>query len=243
MIGFLTRADVRVGFATNERKRLLTNPVDYRQDDYEAISFLNLVSEITGETHKFFKNKPFLDIERESECREFLQYRIKNKTVIGIFSGATVNERRWGAENYSMVADKLLDKNIGVVFLGGMSDLRDADYFNRLLGKGDYLNLIGKTAIEETMKIISNLDLLVSADSGLMHIAYGVGTKTVSLFGAGIENKWAPTGSHNHVINKKLSCSPCTRYGYTPRCPYGVKCLKDIGADEVFNKVIDVLPG
>ena len=59
VIGFLARADIRVGFATNERKKLLTNPVDYSQDDYEAISFLNLISEITGENHKFFKNKPF----------------------------------------------------------------------------------------------------------------------------------------------------------------------------------------
>ena len=243
VVGFLTRADVRVGFATNERKGLYTNPVEYKQDDYEAVSFLNLVSEITGKKHKFIKDKPFLDIESSSDYKDFRLYRNNHKAVVGIFSGATVTERRWGASNYSLLANKLLDSKIGVVILGGSNDLKDSEYFTRLLHDRDYLDLIGKTAMEETINIISSLDLLVSADSGLMHIAYGVGTKTVSLFGAGIQNKWAPQGTDNHIINKNLSCSPCTSFGYTPKCPIGVKCLAEIDADEVFKTVVDVLPG
>ena len=242
VIGFLTRSKVRVGFATNERQRLFTKPVYYRQDDYEAISFMNLISELTGEKHKFNKNEAFLDCETESEFPDFLQYRKKYKTTIGIFSGATVKERRWGAKNYSLITGRLLYNDIGVVLLGGKNDLKDSLYFERALINHDYLNLIGKTTLNETKNIISNLDLLISADSGLMHIAYGVGTKTVSLFGAGIQKKWAPPGTKNCVINKNLSCSPCTRFGYTPHCPYNVKCLRDIDVEEVFNLVVDSLP-
>ena len=241
VVGFLTRAPVRIGFGTNEREKLFTKSVNYSQDDYEAISFINLISEITGKNHKFNKNEAFLDFESVSEKLDYFQYRKRKKTVIGIFSGATVKERKWSAEKYSLVADRLLNNNIGVVLLGGKSDLRDSQYFERVLGNRGYLNLIGKTSLEETKNIISDLDLLLSADSGLMHIAYGVGTKTVSLFGAGIQKKWAPPGINNRVINKEPSCSPCTKFGYTPSCPYNVRCLNDINVEEVYKKVTESL--
>ncbi|MGI9534809.1 MAG: glycosyltransferase family 9 protein, partial [Thermodesulfobacteriota bacterium] len=74
VVCFLTRAKVRVGFATNERELLFTNPVDYNQDDYEAVSFLNLVSELTEKKHKFNKNEAFLDSEKTLNNDEFLQF-------------------------------------------------------------------------------------------------------------------------------------------------------------------------
>ncbi len=240
VVCFLTGAKVRVGFATNERRRLLTDPVLYRQDDYEVISFMNLISEVTGKRYEFDKDEAFLDFEAP-RCIEFLRYRDKYKTMAGIFSGATVKERRWGTENYSLVAGRLLDNQVGVVLLGGKGEKTDSVHFRKFLGGRDYLDLIGKTGLDETKNIISDLDVLVSADSGLMHIAYGVGTKTVSLFGAGIEKKWAPPGAENHVINKELFCSPCTRFGYTPSCSYNVKCLKDINPEEVLTTVTGML--
>ncbi|MGI9534057.1 MAG: glycosyltransferase family 9 protein [Thermodesulfobacteriota bacterium] len=242
VVGYLTRARVRVGFAANERECLFTNPVEYNQEEYEAISFLNLITEITGKKHKFNINEAFLDFDKVIEINDYLKFRNKYTTVIGMFCGATVNERKWGTKNYSLVASKLLDNNVGLVLMGGKNDLKDSIYFERLLGNRDYLNLIGKTTLDETKNIISDLDLFISADSGLMHIAYGVGTKTLSLFGAGIQNKWAPQGTKNIIINRNLSCSPCTKFGYTPKCPYNVKCLSDITAEEVIDKVMDMLP-
>lgn len=240
VICFLTGAKVRVGFATNERRRLLTKLVFYRQDDHEMISFMNLLSEITGQRHEFDQNESFLDFE-VSKNVDFLRYKDKYAAVAGIFSGATVKERRWGVQNYSSVASRLLDKDIGVVLLGGKADIQDSAYFKKFLDGRDCLNLIGKTELDETRNIISGLDVLISADSGLMHVAYGVDTKTVSLFGAGIVKKWAPPGNKNRVINKELFCSPCTKFGYTPGCPYNVQCLKDIDPEEVFNVVESVL--
>ncbi len=101
--------------------------------------------------------------------------------------------------------------------------------------------LASKTSLMEGGGLIKRCDVLVSNDSGLMHIAYGVGTPTVSLFGAGIEKKWAPLGSRNIIINKNLPCSPCTRYGYTPPCPYGVACMDAIGVEDVMRAIDEVL--
>jgi ADP-heptose:LPS heptosyltransferase len=74
-----------------------------------------------------------------------------------------------------------------------------------------------------------------------MHVAYGVGTPTVSLFGAGIQRKWAPAGGIHIAINKNVPCSPCTKFGYTPKCPYDVRCLSGITVEEVKESVVTLL--
>jgi ADP-heptose:LPS heptosyltransferase len=59
----------------------------------------------------------------------------------------------------------------------------------------------------------------------------------VSLFGPGRSKKWAPQGDRHVVINKGLSCSPCTTFGTKPTCPIDARCMRDITVDEVVNAV------
>ena len=241
VVSFITKAPIRIGFNTNGRGRLYSTAVEYKQSDYESGSFLNLVSELTGKKHRFNTKASFLDVENLIQNKEFREYNKGFNSIVGIFPGATVKERRWGVQKFSELTENLLNNKIGVVILGGTNDIPDADRICRILGRKDYLNLTGKTKLDETTAIISQIDLLVSSDSGLMHIAYGTGTKTVSLFGVGIEEKWAPRGPGNFVINKKLACSPCTKFGYTPGCPINVKCLNEITSGDVLNKTLEAL--
>jgi len=74
-----------------------------------------------------------------------------------------------------------------------------------------------------------------------MHIGYGLGVRTLALFGPGIERKWAPRSSNCAVINKHLDCSPCTKFGYTPVCKKGVECMNLIGVEEVCEKAIELM--
>jgi ADP-heptose:LPS heptosyltransferase len=95
--------------------------------------------------------------------------------------------------------------------------------------------------LSETAAVIQKSVLLLSGDSGVLHIAMGLGVPTVSLFGPGRAGKWAPRGERHIVINKGLSCSPCTTFGTTPPCPISAQCLNDITVDEVFNAVAVLL--
>ena len=83
--------------------------------------------------------------------------------------------------------------------------------------------------------------LLITGDSGIMHIGYGLGIKIVALFGPGREKKWAPRGRNCIVINKNLSCSPCTTFGYTPKCKKNAECMKQITVEEVFAAAMVLL--
>ena len=243
-ISYLTRAPERIGFSTNERAGLYSRLVEYSQDDYETVSFLNLVSALTGEQYRFDENKPFLPLTsglNDKLSTAVSGLRSDKKAVFGIFTGATVPERRWGVDKFAALAAELSRENIGIVILGGTQDVKDSDAFSRLPDGSRLLNFAGKTSLQETASVISALDLLISGDTGLMHIAYGMGTPTVSLFGAGIQKKWAPRGDNHAALNRNEPCSPCTRFGYTTKCPYGVRCLEDIGVDEVKESALGLI--
>lgn len=243
-LSYLTRAPERVGFATNERAGLYTLKVPYSQDDYEAVSFLNLVSALTAEKYEFDRERPFMPLDRRSSDgigSAISDFRKGKKAVVGMFAGATVSERRWGADKFADLSRRLQEENIGTVIVGGQADKRDSEIFKNRCTFGYLLDYVGGTTLGETAAVISEVDLFISGDTGLMHIAYGVGTPTLSLFGAGIQNKWAPPGDDHFAINRNEPCSPCTRFGYTPKCPYGVRCLTEISVEEVKESAMGLL--
>ena len=155
-----------------------------------------------------------------------------------LFPGASIAERRWGRERFRDLAMRLRQAEGRVVVVGGGGDRSDGDY---ICGDGVGLNLAGKTSLLETAAVLSRATALVSGDSGLLHIAVGLGIPTVSLFGPGIAAKWAPRGAQHIVLDRRLACSPCTRFGSTPRCTRGAECLAAIGVDEVAAAVFRIL--
>jgi ADP-heptose:LPS heptosyltransferase len=158
-----------------------------------------------------------------------------------LFPGASVPERRWGTEKFIELGRRLINDGHFIIICGGDADKKAAQTIASSLGER-VLNLTGCLSLTQTTAILSEAGLLVTSDSGLMHLAYAVGTPTISLFGAGIEEKWAPRGAKHHVLNKRLPCSPCTRFGYTPPCPYDVECLKRVTVEEVCAAVHKILP-
>lgn len=233
VVAYLTRAAVRIGFITNERGKLFTHQIPYSHDDYEVYSFFHLIEPLIGETHDFKVDKPFIDIANDFSSHLLSRFMKKEDKIIAIFPGASVPERRWGGEKFGKVAKALSDKGYKIVIFGSNADQVDAETIKRYAD--DCIDLTGKTYLRDVAVVLKMSKLLISADSGLMHIAYAVGTSTVSFFGSGIEKKWAQGDNSHIIINKHLSCSPCTKFGYTPRCEKNIECLSSISIDEVIK--------
>lgn len=114
---------------------------------------------------------------------------------------------------------------------------RDREVGEAILVGCKGLNLAGVTLLAETAAVLQRSSLLVTGDSGILHMAVGLKVPTVSLFGPGIAAKWAPRGEKHIVLNKNLPCSPCTRFGSTPPCPEGGRCIQEIAVEEVAEAV------
>lgn len=150
-------------------------------------------------------------------------------------------ERRWGGERYGEVARRFIKKGYRVIIVGSNTDKDDAQIIRNIAPEAK--DLTGKTTLKDIAFLLKKCRLLITADSGLLHLAVGVGTPTVSLFGSGIENKWSPRGKRHRVINKHLPCSPCTRFGYTPGCKLSVRCMSYITVEEVYEMAVKLLEG
>jgi len=234
----LLRSVGKIGFSTNERRRMFSHTVPYSHNDYEALSFAQLLGSLAITEVEVNREAPFLQIPGAvSESANAFLKSLDGKQFVVIFPGASITERRWDRERFSLVAQRLSENGYGVVVVGGREDREDGDM---IVGTGG-LNLAGKTTLAETAAVIARSSLLISGDSGVLHLAVGLDIPTVSLFGPGIATKWAPRGEKHTVLNRNLTCSPCTCFGTTPPCPYGVQCMKEITADQVMMAAVSLL--
>lgn len=233
VVARLVRAPVRIGFGTNKRSRLFTFPISYSHDDNEIESFYRLLTPL-GIDSPAEVREPWIQIpDPVDKAMEHALECLEGRFVV-IFPGASISERRWGGDRFREVALSLLSKGLGIVVVGGREDCTTGD---RICADGVGINLAGKTTLAETAAIIDRSALLISGDSGILHIGVALGKPTVSLFGPGIAAKWAPRGEGHIVLNRNLPCSPCTKFGTTPPCPHGVRCMSEITASDVVAAV------
>lgn len=237
VVARMTRAPMLIGYATNERSRMFSRQIQYSHEDYESVSFLNLIEPLDIQTS--FTTERFLVVPETSAAAVsgFLS-DLDSNPFVTIFPGASIPERRWGADRFRKVAERLSAVGIKVVVVGGKEDCQQGEM---IVAGGLGVNLAGQTSLQETAAVIDRSVLLVSGDSGVLHIAVGLDKPTVSLFGPGRAAKWGPRGPRHLVINKELSCSPCTTYGNTPSCPINARCMRDITVEEATDAVMMLL--
>jgi len=237
VIARLSGAPLLVGYATNNRKKLFTHPIPYCHDIRESESFLTLLQPLGISPATM--SAPLLELPAEAVVAAEHKIAVLNgEPFVALFPGASIPERRWGTEKFRNLAERIHGWGRAVIVVGGKGDEAAGD---AIVSGGVGLNLAGKTSLAETAALLQRCLLLVTGDSGLLHIAVELQVPTVSLFGPGIEQKWAPRGGQHIVLNKYLSCSPCTRFGYTPRCRFGANCLDQITVDDVEQAVRRIL--
>jgi lipopolysaccharide heptosyltransferase II len=230
----LGKPSILIGFDTNERRRLLTHAIPYSHENYEVNSFIKLLAPLgikvqpkTGE--KWIEIPP--DIQEKADN---LLTILHGKQFISLFPGASIAEKRWDKGKFTILGQKLNSLGFEVAVIGASSEVPIGEF---ILSKASGLNLAGKTSLLESAGVIQNSRLLISGDSGVLHMAAGLRVSTVSLFGPSNVKKWAPKGDHHIVVSKNLPCSPCSRFGITPKCQIKAGCMANITVDEVVEAV------
>ena len=239
VVARIVSASVKIGFTANERRRMFSCQIPYSHDDYEAVSFAHLLEPLGAGAEVIEIGDPFLSVPEVASVKTAaLLESFHKEPFVTIFPGASIPERRWGSGRFRRVAELLSALGIKTVVVGGKEDRQQGE---EITAGGIGLNLAGLTTLSETAAVIQKSSLLLSGDSGVLHIAVGLGVPTVSLFGPGRAKKWAPKGDNHIVINKEQPCSPCTTFGTTPPCPFNIRCMREISVDEVANAVTMLL--
>ncbi len=237
VIGRLVRAPLKIGYATNERRRLFTHPVHYDLEDYEVNSFLRLLQPLgigPGDSIE----PPWLKVPEtaKSAIAKLLPVGDPAPLVV-IFPGASIPEKCWGDNHFREVVRWCAERTLKVVLIGGTGEKEIA---GRIAAVGA-ISLVGMTSLAETAAILERAAVVVSGDSGILHIAAGLGRSTVSLFGPSSSAKWGPRGDQ-HVVLRPSECPACSRYGTTPPCPQNVRCMQEISVENVTSAIRTLLP-
>lgn len=248
---FCLGAKERIGFDRFGKGKFLTKKVPFTEGEkgsYMAQKYLNLLTE---EFKKYdTQMKIYLthdEIKFAKDEFERLQLTSKGK-VIGIAPGGGENPkikmliRRWPPEYFSILIDKIHTQlNLPIVLFGGKSDLSVSEKIISLTSKkGEIISFVNKTTIRETSALMSLCSVIITNDSGLLHLAISVNTPTVSIFGPTAPYDKVPLSEKHQFLYKYLQCSPCYKYGKFPNCRT-LECLKSITPEEVFNKVKELI--
>ncbi len=148
--------------------------------------------------------------------------------LIAVNVGATRPQKRWFAESFAQTLDGLSDIPVVLVGAGAADTAMAADILNHTQTKP--INLVGQTEVKTLAAVLKRCDLLISGDSGPMHLATAVGTPCVALFGSTDPAVTGPFDALSEALYKDLSCSPC---GNHPTCNGRYDCLREITPEEV----------
>jgi heptosyltransferase-2 len=155
-------------------------------------------------------------------------------------SGGYSLARRWGPECWAAVADDLARNNdAGVVLVGAPADGTGAVAAAMATPA---LDLAGLTSLPQLAALLSQCDLFLGADSGIMHLAAAVGVPVVALFGPSNHLAWGPwaPGGQARIVRLGLNCSPCSYVGHSVGWRDGCwhrSCLADLPPAQVLAAI------
>ncbi|HYQ48560.1 MAG TPA: lipopolysaccharide heptosyltransferase II, partial [Thermodesulfovibrionales bacterium] len=238
---FLAGIPRRMGYSRDGRRLLLTHPVafdSYARNLHHIDYYLNLVRRAGFEA---VPGMPwiFLGLEERIKARDMLASM--KRPIVAINPGATYgSSKRWHPGRFAEVADAVMRELGGsIILLGGPKETLIADEILRsadssLITAGSLLNLAGRTSLRELISVISECDMLLTNDSGPMHVGYAVGTPIVAIFGSTSPEHTGPAGMSDIVIRKAVACAPC----FERECrKKELECMDRITSSEVFDGV------
>ncbi len=183
----------------------------------------------------------FLDDEARAYAQDlFSSLGLDGKTVIALNPGATHAVNRWSASHFAELADLISEQlHACPLIIGGPDDVPLADEIvSRSRAKP--VSLAGRTSLLQLGAVLEKCALLVSGDTGPLHLATAVGTSVIGLFGAADPMRTGPVGKGHRVIQAcRVPCVPCR----SRRCGNQnyLECMESITAREVADVAAGML--
>jgi len=244
LIPFLAGVPVRLGYATESRQALLTHPLalpDWRSSRHEVFYYLYLVTaleQMLFGSSSICEAEPDASIQisehRRDEARSLLRsHGIGEENSIVAICPGSINSRakRWPAEAYAALADRLIESRRQVLLIGSQEEVEvSRDVMSRMRQRP--VVLTGKTSLDEITAVLATVDLIVTNDTGPAHIGAALGRPTIVIFGPTNPLTTRPFSPEAEILRHPPECAPCMLRD----CPIDHRCMTAITVDEVFER-------
>jgi ADP-heptose:LPS heptosyltransferase len=235
----LTRAanaECKIGFMTPRQYRhyCYDIKIEHRQDVHELDNYRNLIR-VAGVIPKAF---PVLsENSRKGTFSDLSPHSLYG--VLHMFPGGSrAHMKEWPQEYWLSLAQSLLAKGLALVFTGNSSDFfRAQTIVDDLGGKKPVHNLAGRIALSQLPALLAGSSLVVSVDTGVMHMAAAVGARLIAIHGPTSPLRWGPISLRSIIIApENMNCSPCLHLGFEYKCNRNY-CMESISPITVLEAV------
>jgi heptosyltransferase-2 len=242
---FLANVPLRVGFTQSKSSFLFHVRVNRKAERHDVERTLSLLEGLGIRTDDRERS---LDLPVAASFEDEVNKRLRtagvdtSKMLVGIQPGSVWATKRWSAEGFGQLIGLLKSKYpCEIVLFGASEDARVVDKVQKLCG-GRAVSLVDRVSLRELPAALGLCRVVVTNDSGPMHIAVARGAPVVAIFCATTpELGFYPYSARAIVVEKNLPCRPCSSHGGR-RCPLGTEdCMRLISAEEVFHAVEQLL--
>ncbi len=230
---FLSGITERKGYKRHFRSGLLTQSVSVRNEDtHQAARYDYLLNDSVH--NPLCPHICVDDIEREAACSLIQKLDLRPGEWIGMAVGAVKgNAKRWPIDRYAGLASQCVQSGLKVVLFGTSKEKQLTQFVCKYAENGVY-DLAGNTTLRELFALVEQCPLMVTNDSGAMHVTTALQTPLIAIFGPTDPQDTGPLGEMHKIIRVNLECSPCKK----AECPLEHhQCMKDIPIDTVFEEI------
>jgi heptosyltransferase-2 len=235
---YLARIPIRIGYQDEGRSFFLTHGIRRTKEILRShrVQYFKKITEPLGKVGNFPSPRIFLREEDRRWARQVLMdlNLFDGRPLIGMNPGATYGLAKcWHPERFGELGRRIFNEwNASILLFGKEEEQPIArEILQHLKGRG--INLAGKTNLLQLAALLECCQLLVTNDTGTMHVATAVGTPVVALFGSTDPLITGPWGDGHVVIRKDVPCGPCLKR----ICPTDHRCMELITVDEVEEAV------
>jgi heptosyltransferase-2 len=235
---FLAGIPIRIGYQSEGRSLFLTHRIPRTEDvlRIHRVYYYRKIIELFGKGEPILNPKLFL----REEDRRWADQTLKNfgilngDLLIGMNPGATYGGAKcWSPKRFGELGKKLSERlKVKILLFGKKEEQSIGGQIGKNLGTNG-LDFTGKTSLLQLAALLERCHLLITNDTGTMHIAAAVGTPVIALFGSTDPNATGPWGENHVIVRKEVPCSPCLKR----ICPTDHRCMNLITIDEVEKAV------
>jgi heptosyltransferase-2 len=240
LIPFLAGIPRRIGFIGEARYGLLN--VLHRLDEHVMPLMAEryaALAEAPGEAPRRPLAPPRLEVDEANLAITIARLGLdRSRPVAAFCPGAEYGPaKRWPARHFAALARSLASRGRRVWLIGSPKDRPLGDEIAKL-ADGAAINLCGKTDLAAAIDLLSVAEVVVTNDSGLMHVAAALARPLVALYGSSSPEHTPPLGAAR-LVSLKVECSPC----FQRECPLGhFKCMNDLGPERVLAEIREIDP-
>lgn len=153
--------------------------------------------------------------------------------VVSFVPGGKFEGKRWSKEKFAQLANELIKiYGVKIIITGSKDEVELTRSLKEIINSNEVYDFGGKTTLKELSAIFERSDLVVSNDTGTMHLACAVGAPVVAIFGPSNPYRYGPIGAKTFVIHSNIDCFPCRKEN---KCRINFKCMEIISVEDVLK--------